>query len=35
VVVGVPRNQGRKGAPVDDSPLYDSTAFPQMGKKDK
>jgi hypothetical protein len=27
VLVGVPKNQGKKGAPVDDGPLYDSTAL--------
>jgi hypothetical protein len=35
ILVGVPRNHGRKGAPVDDGPLYDSTLVPEVGKKGK
>jgi hypothetical protein len=29
VLVGVPKSQGKKGAPVDDGALYDSTIVPE------
>ena len=28
ILVSVPRNQGKKGSPIDDGPLFDSTATP-------